>query len=364
MLCFESFGKRVRMFFMNTIQIIDAIRKVYHNGIPCDELDPLLIQHDCLYLLLKQGKYQARKPINRSIYKIRYSTCSGMFQKLQNIPYAVMKGAVLAKHAYGDEGVRLSSDLDILVSRSSYSNVKEVLLSEGFIQGTVYDGRIIPFKREEIVYHLSKTHQAATFVKHSLHSVSPYVFVDVNFDVFWGESGIHTDIDFFLQNVRQESILGYPINVLTPVFEFIALCLHHYKHMNSIYLLMEQGVHLYLLCDILEFLLQNPLDPFILKKHCEQLQALPYVYFCIYHTNSFFGRDLLQSYVDVLYTEQGYALLDCIGLDNNERRHIEFSFADRLFCKNFYEKIARELNDEDRDKIATNIKYMMNRPNN
>ncbi len=342
----------------NSQEILTIFRKIYQGNSTNTYYDKILLQHGCLFLLLKQGKAQKTYFINKTINNIRYTSCSGVLQKLISVPYAVIKGAVLAKHAYGDENMRLSNDIDLLISRTSYDEVKEVLISEGFTQGVVRSGEIIPYSREEIIYHMTQTHQAATFVKQTGNKLSPYVFVDVNFDIFWGDSCTHTDIGEILQKTHQETICGQLINVFNPLEEFIAMCLHHYKHMNSIYLLMEDGMQLYLLCDIFEYLQKNKLDPEQLRKCSEKWGALPFVYYCVYYANELLGNALLDQYVSALISPDGEVIIDCIGLNGSERRKVKSSFWDRMLSNNLTKLLANDLREDDYRKVDVNHKYL------
>lgn len=78
--------------------------------------------------------------------------------------------------------------------------------------------------------------------------------MDVNYDIFWGERDEQADMDAFLTNLRNIAIEGVEVRELAPEEEFISLCLHHYKDMNSVYLLSMGNLRLSLLCDIYYYL--------------------------------------------------------------------------------------------------------------
>lgn len=343
---------------MTNEEYINAIRDIYYNNKTYVWSDAFLLKHGCLHLLPESTKKLLRQRVIKGVNNIRFSFCSNVLRKLNTIPYAVIKGAVLALHAYGNDAIRFSSDIDLLTSKAAFPQVKSVLISEGFVQGYIRDDKIIPYSRPELIYHLTQTHQAATFVKPTGNNLCPYIVIDVNIDIFWGESGITVNMDEFISSIHQETICSQPVNVLNPMEEFIALCLHHYKHMNSIYLLVEEGVHLNLLCDIYEYLKRNRLDPEQLRICCQHWKALPYVYFCVFYAVALLSGNVLTTYTDALYCVEGHQLLECIGLNANERRISKLNFWDRMFCDNTSVLLARELSHKDREKLEINRAYM------
>lgn len=343
---------------MTNEEYISAIREIYHNNKTYDWSDDFLLKHGCMYLVSEPKQKQLQQSINKIVNSIRFTTCANVFRELERTPYAVIKGAVLAQHAYGSNSLRLSSDIDLLTSKTTFPQIKAALLSKGFIQGLIVEGKLVPYTRAEIIYHLSQTHQAATFIKPTENALCPYVVVDVNVDIFWGESDIKISMDEFIASTHQETICGQQVNVLDPMEEFIALCLHHYKHLNSIYLLLDEGVHLNLLCDIYEYLKRNQIDPVQLRTRCKHWQALPYVYFCVFYADALFTGDVLKTYLDTLYCEEGQILLNCIGLKDAERRVPSANFWDRMFCNDMKTLLAEDLTLKDWDVLETNKRYM------
>ena len=85
----------------------------------------------------------------------------------------------------------------------------------------------------------------------------------------WGESGIHTDMNEFLEHTIPYEIYGVEVRKLEPVHEFISLCLHHYKDLNSLYLLAKSGIKLSLFCVIYYYITKTSLDKGTQRKTTE-----------------------------------------------------------------------------------------------
>lgn len=134
---------------------------------------------------------------NKIIVLERFKACAAVFEALGSIPYAVIKGAVLSKSAYGSAAYRISGDMDILISRSHLDEAKIIFQQHGFIQGRITEDGITPFSREELIFQNSTSHQTAPFVKRINHPLCPYVNIDLNLEIFWGESKQESDMDFF-----------------------------------------------------------------------------------------------------------------------------------------------------------------------
>ena len=145
-----------------------------------------------------------------------------------NLYYAIIKGEVISKQAYGQNGFRNSSDIDILISRKNIKELEQVLSKFGFYNTSQ--------TRSDKITMLSSSHQIAPWIK----EIPPWgvIVIDLNFDVFWGEyEGKRIDIEEFLSDTIEMEIYGVKVKTLPPIKAMIQLILHHYKDMNSIFLL-------------------------------------------------------------------------------------------------------------------------------
>lgn len=242
-----------------------------------DFLLRILQKQKCLYAL-SQGVGSTEKlasylAVNEKIQNYMYTFCEEVFRELEKIPYAVVKGAVLSDRIYGKTYYRSSGDIDILVSPKHIDFVTQTLKKNGFIQGRIKEEIIERYKREELLYHKLYTHQLAPFIKSSRLSLCPFINIDVNFSVLWGESPWEIDMDEYLRHIESGFLFNVKIYRLAPVYDFIALCLHHYKDMNSIYLLSEKGFCLNEFFDIYYYLINVKIDLEELKKYCQILSC-------------------------------------------------------------------------------------------
>ncbi len=345
---------------MNNHVIFEKIRRLIKERTPCPELIPLFKKHKCLYLQTLAGDKEALMDIQltKAAIAARFQTCEPVFAKLRQIPYAVIKGAVLSQDAYGAPFLRKSGDIDLLTSREYVDMIKGVLLEHGFIQGRVTEEGLIPFSRKELLFQTAMSHQTAPFVKKIFNPLCPYVNVDVNLDILWGESNQDTNMGYVLAHTIETEIAGVSAKRLTPEMSFLSLCLHHYKDMNSLYLLYEGGLGLHLFCD-LYFAFQNlPLDADLLREQSEVLSVAPYLYYCLFYTNEVFDDPNLKAF---LKNWEGYRddrLLDSFGLTDTERKTWPIPFTERLFTDDIRPLIDELLDDKDREKIALNERLM------
>lgn len=348
---------------MTPKEIAKAVRALSDGKEPSFDISGILTRHRCHYLLSllpeakKPPQYKANTTLNRIAVKERYKICEALFSEI-DFPYAVIKGAVLSMSAYGDPFVRESGDIDILIDRKNADRLKELLLSNGFIQGRVTDVGIVPFSRKEILFQTAMSHQTAPYIKQTKNPLCPYVNVDVNMDIMWGESEDKADMDLVLSLAEQTSLFDIPFYKLTPEMEFIALCLHHYKDMNSLYLLMGGGMRLGHLCDIVYYLSNVHPDAQKLLHLCQALNVGRYVYTCIYHTNIIFESNTLAPYIYALKSEKDTSLLDSFGLTEKERKPWGLSLEERLFHSDIREYVDGLLSDEEKEKVKANQKYM------
>lgn len=74
--------------------------------------------------------------------KIRYYECHQLFKRMEDIPYAIVKGEALSLAAYSKTGERNSSDIDILISKKYISLLESLLVECGFEMS-------LPISREE-----------------------------------------------------------------------------------------------------------------------------------------------------------------------------------------------------------------------
>ena len=347
---------------LTNVEIISNLRQIVEGGF-CEQenMKELLILHNCTYL--SQSIYPSLQDklldVTSAIaVKERYNHAKPLFEALQYLPYAVIKGAVLSNQIYGSPSIRISGDLDILLHRHDLDYAKQVLLDSGFVQGRVVNNEIIPFTRKELIFQASQSHQTAPFVKATGNKLCPYINYDLNTSVFWGEYEHECDMNLVLSETQNASIYGIPIKKLSPEMEFISLCLHHYKDMNSIYLLAIGSLKLSLFCDIYYYLKNVSLNTDKLFYLSNKLNAVPYIYYCLWYTNQLFDAAFLASTISKFESPEGISLLSSFGLTNNERHEWNIDFLYRLFSPSFRVDFYSTLSEKERKKIEMNHMLM------
>lgn len=292
------------------------------------------------------------------ILRQRFEAGENVFRELtrQNIPYAVHKGAVLSKMLYGNPTSRISGDIDLLFSRSDSQKIKAIFEESGFVQGRITDGIIVPYTRAEKIFQASQSHQLAPYVKMLNNPFCPFAEYDCNLDIFWGESGQHTDMHDFLQYTEECELLNTVVRKLIPEAEFIALCMHHYKDLNSIYLLWLKGFDQQKLFEISRYVAAVPMDIELLISLCARYGLGDYVCYCVHSTNILYPNDILRNIEELLETERSRYLYDCLGLCDEERKEWDIPFPDRT--KDLRRCMAHLLEEQDYIKIMKNATMM------
>ena len=347
---------------MTSNEIIESVRAIVNGGTPEHDISDILWQHRCFFLLSKlpsnpyKQRLELEGALNRIAIKERYKAGAPLFEKI-DFPYAVIKGAVLSESAYCDPFARSSGDIDILIRRQDADKIKSLLLSLGFIQGRVTDNGIVPFTRREILFQTAMSHQTAPYIKQTDNRLCPYVNLDVNMDVMWGESDERVDAGKILACNEDSSLFGITFRKLTDEAGFISLCLHHYKDMNSLYLLSGGSLKLSLFCDIYYYLKNVHPNVQELAALCKEMNVGKYVYVCIEYTKQIFDGEF-DEYLDCLESTKDASLLNSFGLNDKERKAWNLTLPERLFLLDLPRYVFDTLNESEKAKVEANMNYM------
>ena len=282
-----------------------------------------------------------------------YNEFDGVFKDIKNITYATVKGDLLSLQAYNALGIRNYSDIDILVSVVNLDNIEKILYKHGFSSNQK--------SRLERISLIANAHQIAPLEC----QITPWgkLKIDLNFDIFWGEyEGKRIDIEEFLSDTIEMDIYGVKVKTLPPIKAMMQLILHHYKDMNSIFLLATRNSIKYSMFKDVYHLLKNNLDSITIDKlyaKSKEYDIIPYVFYVLYYTGQIFDDEILEQYIEAFRTPDGEALLDCYGLCAKERKKWRCDFKTRLETDNLYELIKNDLTDKDQEKIAINKRLFM-----
>ncbi len=340
--------------------LVASLRGVACGETPDEDFIAFLKKHRGEILLDTPRRDPAEILLNHAAVQERYKVCADVFCELEErqIPYAVVKGAVLSETIFGDPFRRVSGDLDILLCRDFLDEAKTVLLRHGFLQGRVGDGDIVPYSRSELLFYTVNSHQAAPFIKKTKNRLCPFVNVDVNVDILWGESGVKTDMKAFLMHTEVKNFFGIPFRSLTEEAAFLALCLHHYKDMNSIFLLSERGLGIGTFAEIYLSLKNGTVCSEKLTALSDAFSVTPYVFYCLWSAYELFGDPLLLPFIKASDSNTGRMLLGTFGLTEDERKKWPVSLAERVCKEDFSLWFDSLLDEEEREKIRVNKKML------
>ena len=273
------------------------------------------------------------------------------------VPYAVIKGEPLSLLCYNKKSVRNTQDIDILVDRQHISYFERLLQENDFIRFINQNEFIY---RESRILCISQSHQIPPYVKETSNQ---QIDIDLNFDIFWGEyTGKRIDIAEFLADTIVQDIYGCKVKTLPPLKAMVQLILHHYKDMNSIFLLATRKSIKYDMFKDVYYLWKNNQKDISLEKLysiSSEYEIIPYVFYVLYFTNWIFKDTELQKYVEAFRTSEGAALLDYYGLTEKERKEWKCDFKTRLEADNLYDLIKDDLTEKDQEKVSINKRVFL-----
>lgn len=272
-------------------------------------------------------------------------------------PYAVIKGEPLSLLCYNEKSVRDSQDIDILIDRQHISYFERLLQENDFIR-LMNQNEFV--NRESRILCISQSHQIPPYVKETSNQ---QIEIDLNFDIFWGEyTGKRIDIAEFLADTIVQDIYGCKVKALSPLKAMVQLILHHYKDMNSLFLLATRKSIKYSMFKDVYCLWKNNQEAISLEKLyaiSSEYEIIPYVFYVLYFTNWIFQNSDLNRYVDAFRTSEGEALLDYYGLAEKERKTWRYDFKTRLESDNLYNLIKDDLTEKDQEKITINKRVFL-----
>lgn len=291
--------------------------------------------------------------MHNSIYtierKMMYNDLKPLWDALSDINYAVVKGEALSLQIYGTPNMRLSGDIDILIDKDSVRTVEKELIGLGYAQFNSDGYNILRSKR---ILCLSHSHQIPSYHKDKFGF---HFNVDINHDIFWGEyQGQRYSMEMFLSDVNTSQVFGVKIKTLPLEKAFVQLILHHYKEMNSIFLLSKcNSISSQKFKDILDIILLNndKLTTDTINALCKKYLIGDIVYYMLYYTYCTFHDERLVPYITNLSCYHNTEIMDSYGLCAKERKKWRLSFEQRLDNDDIWTYMQNDLTDYDIMKI-------------
>ena len=270
-----------------------------------------------------------------------------------SINYSIIKGEALSIQAYGSTGNRNFTDIDILVARKNLNIIEQRLMNNGFFN--------VSQSRSDKITMMTGSHQIAPWIK----EIYPWgqVVVDLNFVIFWGEyEGNRIDIDEFVSDAIERNIYGTKVKTLAILKAMVQLILHHYKDMNSIFLLATRKSIKYEMFKDVYYLLKNNIEIISIDSLYDislKYDIVPYVYYILYYTGQVFNDEMLNRYIDAFRTPTGEGLLNCYGLCAKEQKEWKYNFQTRIEADSIYDLIKDDLTEKDKEKIDINRRIFL-----
>ena len=329
-------------------------------------LRSILWDHQCYYLLKLWGGVSVDSDFGKLLFrnqlkaKEELNFCKNIFVEMENnkIPYAILKGFGLSYSIYGSTSYRNSKDIDFLIKPVNLNDANNILLDLGYQQGSFVDENFIKARRESRIFHIKYAHQAMPYVKKVSGRIVEYIMIDLNVDLLWGENDQKCDMDYILDNTTNFELYDVIFFKLKSVFEFISLCLHHYRDLNSLIQIYKGKYKLSVFCDIYFYLLNNSIDPQQLFLTASKMNVVEYIYHCLFLTNEIFDDIKLKPYLNLLYSQQAETTINRCGLVPKEYKVWPIPLVDRLFSINAKEIFQEMLDQDDKEKIRLNIEMM------
>ena len=144
--------------------------------------------------------------------------------------YSLLKGSFLSTNIY-KSGQRISNDFDILIDPKDISSLQNILISNGFIQGSISSSKeIIPATRREIIESRMNFGETIPFVK---FYDGEAMTVDINFSMDYKMVSNGNLINDFLEQSEYASFEDVIFKVLNPIDFIIHLSCHLYKEATT-----------------------------------------------------------------------------------------------------------------------------------
>ncbi len=265
-----------------------------------------------------------------------------------NIKHVFLKGSVLSSTIY-PIGARASNDIDILVSKKSILEAKNVLNDLGFLQGK-YDYKkdaIDEADQDALTKSLNTRGEMFPFIKIINERTAKTIDVDVNFSLDWTPNSSDSAVDYFLEERTLLPVDGdFSIYSLTEEHLFIHLCSHLYKDAALLDIVKKRKVlDLYKFVDIYTFI-QKYFERINIEKIYKDSVKYGFdknVFFTLNYTSIIFPEILEIPNVVLLHKKFNYindnVMEEIFDQDNPENKMIDRGgLIDRLFSYDIINK--------------------------
>lgn len=219
-------------------------------------------------------------------------------------------------------------------------------------------GNIQPFGREKKVYNDIYMHQTLPYVKKIDNTKDGVIMFDINTTILWTET-IEFDVRLFLKNrICDMQICENTIKCCDALGNFLVTCMHHYKDLNSDFLLLKNGFNMNMFTDIYYLLVNNQhmININELNIVLDKLKIGKYIYYCLFYVNQIFHNDMVEGYIKKIKFNDDM-ILESYGFDDMMKKWT-ISFSERFDYEKMSNDIISNLTRSDLKRIEI-LKYML-----
>jgi len=319
----------------------------------------------CEYIQLNQEdqkKADLLEKVNLLKQKALYKELGGLFHELnqRTIPYVHIKGITLAIAAYWKPGYRSFNDIDLLIDKRDRKVLTEILQQHGFNQEKLtVDHNMVSYSNLDKMYYIVNTHQLAPFIKKTSNPLCPYISIDLNFSLLWGEEkNRKIDITSFIEDRVPFTFYGSEFYILNPEKNLLQICLHAYKDLNSIFIMSVKNPYtIKTFHEIYLFIKNTVIDwnSFILL--VKQNGLANFIYTIFYYLSELFeDRDIVC--IAARIKPEDSETIHTFGLTEEEKYFWNIDIKDRLCCENLSDKVQSQLTEKHRKKLLHNHEHL------
>ena len=280
------------------------------------------------------------------IHRDEIVNVSNIFEK-NNIRHAFLKGSVLNTIIY-NPGDRISNDTDVMIHIDDIDRAVKLLKDDGYIQGEIVDGKLIPATKKEILFARINTYEIVPLSKPIDERYLPYHEVDVNFRL--GNDATQEEASELLKGTVLIEENGYSVRTL-PMEEFlIFLCIHHYREAVMVFKIAHgDDLTLYKFMDI-HFLLSSrgkDIDWDELREKVERMNRFRDVYYTLYYTEQLYPGTISEEHLNMFKPADTAFLNEYRGKDNSDEVYTwKTDFVHRVFSYDRQIEALENIGDE------------------
>jgi hypothetical protein len=174
-----------------------------------------------------------------------------------------IKGPILSRLAYSNFGIRTVLDLDIFVKKQDFARTEQLLIKYG--------------------YKPSPLNNSQKFQQAQYYKPNTLISIDLHYEFAPKNHFISVDSAFFWQHLETFTIANQNIQIFSPEYTLIYLCLEGAK---------EFWRTLNRICDVSELILNQKLDWKLLLKSANELHKKEAVFLGLYLVHTLFGTPI------------------------------------------------------------------------